>query len=232
MDPIRRLQQRLSVNFKHPDLLRLAMTHSSYVAEHPEAGPSNERLEFLGDAVLGHAVSQRLYRDYPDLPEGRLTFIRASLVNGKTLGRIGGELRLGDYLRVGKGEEQSGGRARESNLAHALEALIGAVYLDSGVRKAQGFALRLLRGELEAIDLATLQKDYKSLLQERLHALGRPTPRYRTLDAQGPSHQMRFTVEVLVEGVALAQGAGDRKKAAEMEAARNALEVLQERSSP
>ena len=201
--------------------------HSSYSNENPDfAWPSNERLEFLGDAVLNFIVTEKLYEEFPKLPEGELTEIRASLVCRDTLAEQASSLKLGDWLLLGRGEEANGGRAKTSNLANALEALVGALYLDQGIAKAKRFILRQLRPELEKIKTGKTTSNYKALVQELIQGQKRPTPVYRLVEATGPDHSKQFTAEILVDGEALGRGTGKSKKVAENQAARAAWEKL------
>jgi ribonuclease-3 len=225
MDRLDDLQSLLGVSFHSPDLLEQALTHPSFSNEEGAHSPSNGRLEFLGDAVLGLVVTERLYRAFPHLSEGSLTRLRSALVCQETLSRLGLKLGLGGYLRLGRGEEKSGGGARPSNLARGLEALIGAIYLDRGMETVRRFILGLMEEEIGEQCLR-LPADYKSQLQELLHARKRPLPTYRTVDITGPDHERRFTVEVLDGERVLARGSGRSKRSAETEAARAALETL------
>ncbi len=201
--------------------------HLSYLNENPGfARPSNERLEFLGDAILNFIVTEKLYKEFPELPEGELTEIRASLVCRDTLAGLASSLKLGDWLLLGRGEEANGGRAKESNLANAMEALIGALYLDQGLAKARRFILRQLKPELEKIKAGKTTPNYKALVQEFIQGQRKPTPVYRLVEATGPDHSKQFTAEILVEGEALGRGTGKSKKAAESQAAKAAWEKL------
>ena len=221
------LQRKLAVYFSNPGLLQQALIHRSFLNENPGFTlGSNERLEFLGDAVLGLVVAERLFREYPDLPEGDLTSLRSALVRTQTLARVAERLSLGEYLYMGKGEESSGGRQRPLTLARAMEALIGAIYLDQGLTTTQRLVWQLLEPELTTSLQESLTKDYKSRLQEFAQAERGTTPVYRTVSAVGPSHAMIFTVEVLVGNEVLGHGTGRTKQAAEQEAARVALETL------
>ena len=220
-------QKNLGISFKNPSLLRQAFVHSSYLNENPDFPlHDNERLEFLGDAVLELAVTEALYKKFPDLPEGELTTIRACLVCRDTLAEVASSLKLGDCLMLGQGEEASGGRVRQSNLANAIEALIGAIYLDQGIAKAKQFILRQLKPKLEKIKGGEVTPNYKSLLQELVQREKRTTPLYQLVEATGPDHNRQFTIEILIEGEVLGKGLGKSKKAAEMEAARSAWEKL------
>ena len=201
--------------------------HLSYLNENPSfARPSNERLEFLGDAILNFIVTEKLYEEFPELPEGELTEIRASLVCRDTLAGLASSLKLGDWLLLGRGEEANGGRVKESNLANAMEALIGALYLDQGLAKARRFILRQLKPELEKIKAGKTTPNYKALVQEFIQGQRKPTPVYRLVEAAGPDHIKQFTAEILVEGEALGRGTGKSKKAAESQAAKAAWEKL------
>jgi ribonuclease-3 len=221
------VQNELGVFFRQQPLLQQAFVHSSYSNESTGSPlPSNERLEFLGDAVLNFVVTQKLYREFPELREGELTQLRASLVCRETLAELAYSLKLGTWLSLGRGEEASGGRTKASNLANALEALTGALYLDQGLAKARGFIIRQLRPELKKIKSGKLAPNYKALVQELVQGEKRPTPVYRLVKASGPDHLRQFTVEIVVEGKALARGTGSNKKAAENQAARAAWEEL------
>jgi ribonuclease-3 len=220
-------QKNLGISFRQEALLEQAFVHSSYCNENPDARyPSNERLEFLGDAVLNFVVTAKLYEEFPELCEGELTEIRASLVCRDTLADLASSLQLGDWLLLGRGEELSGGREKASNLANAMEALIGALYLDQGLAKARRFILRQLRPELERIKAGETMPNYKALVQEFIQGQKRPTPVYRLVEAIGPDHNKQFTTEILVEGEALGTGTGSSKKVAENQAARAAWEKL------
>jgi len=220
-------QKDLGISFHQESLLEQAFVHLSYLNENPGfALPSNERLEFLGDAILNFIVTEKLYEEFPKLPEGELTEIRASLVCRDTLAKLASSLKLGDWLLLGRGEEANGGRAKESNLANTMEALIGALYLDQGLAKARRFILRPLKPELEKIKAGKTTPNYKALVQELIQGQKRPTPVYRLVEATGPDHSKQFTAEILVGGEALGRGTGMSKKAAESQAARAAWEKL------
>ncbi|MDD5092970.1 MAG: ribonuclease III [Dehalococcoidia bacterium] len=228
MTELDRLQESLGVIFDDVSHLELALVHRSYLNEAGDCHPaSNERLEFLGDAVLGFVVARKLYSDFPGFSEGDLTKLRSSLVRTETLARIAHSLQLGDYLYLGKGEEESGGRNRERNLACTLEAVIGAVLIDRGFGVAKRFVLRILREELRQAAEGKLQNDPKSKLQEVIQAGHRVTPTYRTIDATGPDHERVFTVEVFAGETLLGRGSGRKKRIAEQEAARDALRNLE-----
>ncbi len=220
------LETKLQYTFQDPALLEQALCHSSYANEHRSAHlRSNERLEFLGDAVLGFVTADCLFRRHPDLPEGDLTRIRAALVCEQSLYEAAYALGLGRYLRLGRGEESGGGRERPSILADAMEALIAAVYLDGGMESAAALIHRfLLDGQGEAVE--ERRRDYKTALQELVQRKADQVMVYRMLDEQGPDHAKVFTAEVLVNGQSIGQGRGHSKKEAEQSAARSALENL------
>jgi ribonuclease-3 len=221
------LQAILDVNFKDESLLQQALVHRSYLNENSVLHlVSNERLEFLGDAVLGFVVASELYSRFPDFSEGELTKLRSALVRGETLSRIALSLQLGDYLYLGRGEEDSGGRSRSRNLSCTLEAVIGAVFLDQGLDVAQSFILKLLGSELDGVVEDKFTDDYKSRLQQIIQSERKITPIYRTIDEVGPDHAKVFTVEVLAGDSILGKGCGRSKRAAEMDAARQALDDL------
>jgi len=208
-------------------LLEQAFVHRSYLNENPDSAlPSNERLEFLGDAILNFIVAEQLYSESPELPEGELTKSRAYLVCRQTLAEAASSLRLGDWLLLGQGEEASGGKEKQSNLANAIEALIGAIYLDQELPKAKEFIFKQLKPFLERIKHGELSPNYKALLQEFIQSEKHRTPTYRLIEAIGPNHDKQFTVEALMEGKILGRGTGKSKKVAEMEAAKSGWEKL------
>ena len=220
-------QKNLGISFHQESLLEQAFVHSSYLNENPDfTRPDNERLEFLGDAILNFIVAEKLYEEFPKTPEGKLTEIRASLVCRDTLAELASSLKLGDWLLFGQGEEANEGRTKASNLANAMEALIGALYLDQGLAKAKEFILRQLKPELEKIKEGKTTPNYKALVQEFIQGQKRLTPVYRLVEATGPDHNKKFTAEILVEGEPLGRGTGNSKKAAESQAARAAWEKL------
>jgi len=204
--------------------------HSSYVNENPGLAPvSNERMEYLGDAVLGLVIAEKLYLDYPNLDEGEMTRLRASIVRRETLAWIAETIKLGDYLYMGKGEEAGGGRHKPANLASALEAVTAAMFLDQGLENSRDSILILFRPELDkAISRgkSAPEGDYKSELQHFAQSRHHETPFYELIKATGPEHGKTFTVEVKLGNEVLARGSGKTKKAAEAEAARTALEKL------
>lgn len=203
------------------------MTHRSFVNEHPESETKhNERLEFLGDAVLNLALSAILLDHYPDLPEGYLSKIRASQVNEKKLAFMAMQLELGTFLLVGKGEERTGGREKPSLLADTFEAVLGAIYLDGGFNTALSFVDRLFRPQFKDADGFSTQ-DFKTLLQEHCQGLLKTTPTYRVFREEGPDHKKIFFVEVLIQGKVVSFGKGKTKKEAQQKAAEKALLQLE-----
>ena len=224
-----RLEQALGVAITDPDLLRLALTHRSHAFE---AGglPTNERLEFLGDAVLGLVVTDRIFRRFPQATEGRLAKLRAAAVNTASLARVARGLGVGEEVLLGRGEEQSGGRHKDSILADTLEALFGAVYLDGGLDVARQLIDRLFAELLDDLATRTASLDYKTSLQELTAAQLATLPVYR-LTESGPDHDKRFTAVVTVDGEPLGRGAGRSKKEAEQAAAQQAYEALRRRGT-
>ncbi len=221
------LHASLGITFSDTALLRQALVHRSYLNEAAaEDVESNERMEFLGDAVLGLVVSDKLYRDYPALSEGHLSQIRALLVRWDALARAAERIHLGDFLILGKGEELSGGRRRPSNLAGALEALIGAAFLDGGMARAKKLLLNLLKPDFEEIAAGGITADSKSELQHVAQTRWRQIPHYALISSEGPDHAKLFTVEVSVGEQVMGRGQGRSKKQAELNAARQALETL------
>ena len=227
MSTLTELQEVIGFPFEDHPLLREALVHRSYLNENPTfPSRDNQRLEFLGDALLDFVAGDYLYRRYPKMREGELTSLRAALVKEETLARFAQILDLGRYLYLGRGEEESGGRERPSLLADAFEALVGALYLDGGLTTAERFILRFLEPETERIVAQGELRDYKSLFQEEAQRRLQATPLYRTIDERGPDHNKVFTVEVLIEEKVYGRGEGTSKQAAEQEAARQALEKI------
>jgi len=212
-----------------PDLLELALTHRSFAYEHGGV-PHNERLEFLGDSVLGLAVTEKLYRDNPELPEGSLAKMRASVVSTVALSVVARRIDLGEHIRLGRGEELTGGRDKSSILADTMEAVFGAVFLDSGPEVAKDLVLRLVSPLIGEIDRFGATMDPKTSLQEAASALGGPAPTY-TVTASGPDHSRTFVARVSVGTLVTAEGTGTSKKHAEMAAALSAWTELDARSS-
>jgi ribonuclease-3 len=217
-----RLQKKLGLTFKDVALLEQALSHRSYCHETPGA-QSNERLEFLGDAVLGCAVASTLCELFPDLPEGQLTQIKAAAVSEVSLNKVARELDLGRYVKLSKGEGQAGGRERPSILADAVEAIIGAVHLDRGACCARKLVDRLLGKTLERLGQQEAPTDYKTMLQEVIQGEHKCPPAYYLAEQSGPDHDKSFVMEVRFGGQVLGVGRGKSKKEAEQAAARAAL---------
>jgi len=213
--------RKLGYEFKDPSLLETALTHSSYANEF--SCPSNERLEFLGDALLGCMVSVLLYEKYPSYTEGDLSKIRSRVVSGVNFAKYAEMLGLGEQIRLGKGEESTGGRERESNNANAFEALIGALYLDAGYEKTFEVVSRLFQDAIEENDFP---HDSKTQLQEVSQSVFGKTPEYRVLSEEGPPHERTFTVEVRISSDLAGTGKGRSKRQSEQSAARDALRKL------
>lgn len=216
-------------DFRDLALLRLALTHSSYSAEHDDE-PSNERLEFLGDAVIGLVLADEMYRRHADFDEGVLTDLRKSVVNAQTLAIAARRLGLGKFVRLGRGESTSGGAEKTSILANAFEAVIGAVYLDAGIDVAYDLSLRLLAPEIAGAVPGLRMLDPKTQLQEITAEFGLGVPSY-VLEDEGPDHDKTFFAEVLVAGRRRGSGSGRTKKAAEQQAAAEAIESLRAHGS-
>ena len=220
------LERALGYRFNSAEQLTAALRHSSFVNEQPQTGiTSNERLEFLGDAVLNLAISHLLMKRYPDLTEGELSRNRAQLVNETELAAIAREIGLGPHLLLGKGEALTDGREKNSILADATEAVIAAIYLDGGFDAASGFVENQFRERLRCANRTRYETDYKSMLQERVQSIHHEVPRYEVLDEIGPDHDKTFRVQMAVAGIT-AQGDGKSKKMAEQEAARAGLDLL------
>lgn len=220
------LARRLGHEFRDPTLLQQALAHRSWCAEHP-GQVSNERLEFLGDAVLGWVVADICYHRYADLAEGRLTDLRKAVVNAGALAAMGRELGLGDFLLLGRGEHAAGGRRKESIVSDALEAVIGAVYLDGGVPAATALVRRLVDDALERVVDRLDHLDHKTRLQELLAQRSGDMPRY-LVRSEGPDHDQHFFAAVMVGEVVMGEGQGPSKKRAEQAAAAQAVARVQE----
>jgi ribonuclease-3 len=233
------LSQSLGYDFRDRTLLERALTHRSHA--HEQVGPGgeerardlhNEALEFLGDSVLGLVVAERLCRDHPELAEGDLSRMKHQLVSTETLARVSASLGLGEHLRVGRGEEKTGGRRKHALLADTFEAVLAAVYLDGGMEAARDFVGRALGTELEdATPESAAAADHKTLLQERVQAAARVTPTYELVETEGPPHDRTFHVEVRW-GESSTRGSGASIKAAETDAARRALADLEDAGPP
>ena len=225
---MRELEKKLNYTFRDPGLLGEALSHSSYANEHRSAGlRSNERLEFLGDSVLGFVTAEFLFLQHPDLPEGDLTRIRAALVCEQSWYEVARKLDLGRYLKLGRGEEAGGGRERTSILADATEAVFAAVYLDGGIGAASTLIHRvLLDAEKEEV-VEERRRDYKTALQELVQRQADQVLTYRMIGEEGPDHDKTFLAEVLLNGIQVGTGSGHSKKEAEQSAAKAALRKLE-----
>ncbi|MEX1295535.1 MAG: ribonuclease III [Candidatus Limnocylindrales bacterium] len=224
----RELADRLGLHFGDPALLDEALVHSSYVNEHPEGGTeSNERLEFLGDAVLSLVMSEALFKRHRDEPEGVLTTRRAAIVSTRGLARIARRLGIGDALVLGQGAENSGERRRSSVLAGLFESIVAAIYLDRGLEAARDFILEAAAPELDAAVSADTLKAPKSRLQEHAFSSTGRAPAYRIVSSDGPDHDRHFVVEVAVDGTVVGSGEGRSRREAETHAAEAALESIE-----
>jgi len=218
------LERRVGYRFKDRGLLEQALTHRSRAAEDVSgAAGDNESLEFLGDAVLGFVVADRLFHQFPEYNEGQKSKIKAAVVSTQSLARHAEGISLGDYLLLGRGEEKTGGRLKSALLADTYEALVAAIYLDGGMEPAAAFLHRELKDAIDGGSERLFVQDYKSQLQERVQALGRPLPEYRVSGESGPDHHKIFSVDVVVSGEVLGTATGRAKKEAEQDAARQAL---------
>lgn len=221
------LEKRLNYEFKNIDLLKNALVHSSYANEIRGNVHSNERLEFLGDSVLSIIVSEHLYNKFPNMPEGELTRMRASLVCEKSLCEFSRELGIGNYLKLGKGEDKNGGRERDSILADAFEAVLAAVYLDGGMDAAKAHIMNTVLRDIKHCEDDTF-KDYKTTLQEVIQRNPEESVSYILVNESGPDHNKSFTVEVHLNSNVIGKGTGKSKKQAEQMAAKQALELMGE----
>ena len=225
-----KLQDRLEYQFRNRDLLLRALIHRSFAYENQDVAVDNETLEFLGDSVLGLAISHLLIEIFPDCDEGELSRLRSSIVNERELAQIASAVDLGDFLFLGKGEELSGGRQKPSLLANGLEALLAAVYLDGGLEAAVRLVKKMFRNYLEYSEddflLKVLDKDYKTQLQEITQAKLRIIPTYFLEAEEGPDHDKTFFMRVAIADMVLAHGSGKSKKEAQQEAARKAIDQI------
>lgn len=210
------------INFKNQKLLEQALTHRSWVNENSKNHGTNERLEFLGDAILEFVVSKEIYAKFPNEEEGYLTALRANLVNTKNLAIVATNLKIGELIKLSKGEEDGGGRQNSSLLADTVEAIIGGLYLDQGIEASEKFIMENIMFDVELKAKRPL-KDPKSLLQEKVQAKGLSAPKYQVISEFGPDHNKEFTVEVIIDGRPEAKGTGRSKSEAEQAAAINAL---------
>ncbi len=221
------LEKKLGFKFKDSNLLKEALTHRSYLNEFKKQRiQSNERLEFLGDAVLSFIVSSWLFKEFPRCHEGKLTNLRSNLVKTASLTQVAQKLKIGEYLLLSKGEKESQGQENPTLLANTVESIIGALFLDQGLESAKTFIRANFEPLLEEVIRSGRLKDYKSLLQEKIQAQKGQSPVYKTIKEKGPEHDKIFTVNVLAEGEILATGIGKSKQKAQEEAAKQALENL------
>ncbi len=219
-----KLEKKLGFTFKNEDLLTEALTHRSYLNEFPSWRlPNNERLEYLGDAVLELLISEELFIKFPNYPEGKLTVLRAALVNYQILARVAESVGLADFILMSRGERKDTGKAREVILANAIEAVIGAMYMDQGLEKVRPFVKKYVLINLDEVVKTKSYRDAKSELQELIQEKLRVTPTYRVVLESGPAHKRIFTMGVYFDGKHIADGVGASKQEAELEAAKNAL---------
>ncbi len=219
------LQKNIDYQFKNIELLKNALTHTSYAYEHNTK--SNEKLEFLGDSILEFISSDYIYKNYPKLKEGEMTKVRATVVCESSLYKIAKKHNFGDFLYTGKSEKVSKGNQKPAILADSVEAIIAGIYLDGGLESAKKFIIENLKDEIEIATKHVGIKDYKTVLQEKLQENGNIKIEYKIIKETGPDHDKTFEAEVLVEGKKIATGIGKNKKHAEMEAARKALKQIQ-----
>lgn len=222
------LSKVLAYDFKDKDLIKTAITHTSFANEARGRVDHNERLEFLGDSVLSLSVSEFIYKTYPKLPEGSMTKLRAGVVSEFTLAKIAKSMGLGKYLRLGKGEQINGGRHRDSILADAFEAIIAAIYLDGGLEPAKEFVIRQLADSIKSLSKSDGSWDSKTLLQELLQVSNKADIRYEIINEDGPDHNKSFTAQISNNGKIIGTGQGKSKKEAEQMAAYNALKKINE----
>lgn len=221
------IEKKIDYKFKNKKLISLALTHSSYTNEiNEEKFKSNERLEFLGDATLELIISEYLYKNYPSLPEGELTKMRANIVCTDSLTENAKALNIGENIVMGKGELISGGKNRKSILANTMESIIGAIYLDAGFKEAEKFVINKFANTIDRVVQGKMNRDYKTVLQEKIQKRKNQILQYRLIDAEGPDHSKRFYVEALLNNKVVGLGKGLNKKEAEQEAAKEALNNL------
>lgn len=220
------LQKSLKIKFKDKSLLNRALTHRSFVNEYRTGLQDNERLEYLGDSVLAVVINEYLFKRYEEYPEGDLAKIKSAVVSESTLARVASEINLGSFLLMGKGEERSGGRERESILANTFEAIIGALYLDAGLKESKKYILSLLKSHIERIDKLSYLRDPKTALQEYVQGKYKERPQYEIVNESGPDHEKQFTVKLFIHGRDISTGVGTSKRKAEMDAAKKILEEI------
>jgi len=223
---INKLQSLIKVKFRNKTLLNRALTHRSFLNESGKTLKDNERLEYLGDSVLGLVVNEYLFKHYEDYPEGDLAKIKSAAVSETTLAKLARGLNLGSFVMMGKGEENSGGRNRSSILANTFEAVIGAIYLDLGLKESRRFILSLIKEDIERIDHLTYMRDPKTNLQEYVQKKYKERPVYEVIEEKGPDHQKIFLVQLIIHGKKFSIGNGSSKRKAEMDAAKKALKEI------
>lgn len=226
-NPYQLLERHLGYRFRRRRYLETALTHRSFRFEAPEVQADNQRLEFLGDAVLGLVSAAHLFDRFPEAQEGELTRLRSRLTNSKTLADIAAVIELGPFLRLGRGEVQSGGHQRASTLSDALEAVIGAAYLDGGLRAVEKIYRKLFLPEISTATHDRWHDNPKGALQELCQRRWKTSPRYRIVREEGPAHSRSFVVEVLINGKPAGTGRGNNKREAQMDAARHAVQGLE-----
>ncbi len=225
-DNVLMLENSINYVYKNKSYALTAITHSSYAYEHGRKGfSSNERMEFLGDSILNFIITNRLFKEASDMPEGDMSKMRASVISEASLSKVAKTLKLGDFLLLGKGEKQMGGGKRSSILADAMEAIIGSLYLDSGLEAAEDFIFRYLNENYKKAIKGTLFSDFKTELQEEIQKKGSYTISYSIINETGPDHDKTFTTAVSINDSIMGEGTGKTKKEAEQNAAGDALEV-------
>lgn len=229
---LRQFQDILDFEFQQPELLRRALTHSSFVNEYDEVLRDNERLEFLGDALLDFIVGDMLFRRFPEMTEGELTQLRSAMVKTDSLALLASEVRLGEFLRIGKGEERNGGRNRSNILCRGFEAVVGAMYMDRGLDTLKEFVEPRLEDLMNYILDNSLHQDARSLLQEASQEELSITPVYQLVDTVGPEHDKQFVIEVTLEEIPIGRGKGTSKRTAAQDAARDALRNFEKNGWP
>jgi ribonuclease-3 len=229
LEKLRELERKIGYTFNDINLLELALTHKSYVGGEGEHFECNERMEFLGDSVIGLVVNSFLYNKFATYTEGQLSKLKAVAVSRSTLALCARELGLGDFIKFGAGEIATDGGGKTSNLSNALEALVAALYLDGGLKNSEKFVLKILKDKIYELDSDELKRDYKTALQEYWQAGSRKPPSYIVIAETGPDHDKRFEIEVRLAGESYGRGTGRNKKEAEQKAAEKALETMLDR---
>ncbi|MDX9703034.1 MAG: ribonuclease III [Candidatus Auribacterota bacterium] len=219
--------ESISYRFTNRELLVQALTHRSYASEQANHCPDNERLEFLGDAIIGSCVAEELFRIFPEYSEGQLSLIKSYLVSAKMLSQLAEQINLGNVLYLGIGEEKTGGRMRQTLLCNTFEAIVGAVFLDGGYQAAHSFLWPLIRPNLDTLDACVTEHNVKNALQNYCHKHFSGLPKYHTKSIAGPPHQRIYTIEVHIDDTMLGTGSASSKKKASIDAAHNALKNLQ-----